>query len=253
MTKPLRQSQQRYRARPEQWLRINKEQPMAERTIVHLVRHGEVDNPTGILYERLPGFHLTSRGREMAEGLAVSLQGRDIVHLRVSPLERAQETMAPIASTLGLEPVIDARVIESGNKFAGQRMSGPDAPFKKPKNWPLLLNPLKPSWGEPYQFIAGRMMKAIYDAHDAALGHEALIVSHQLPIWIARLQAQHKKFAHSPRSRMCTLCSVTSLHLVHGAIERVTYHEPVRHLLPSHGANDPFSAGQESPEVKDES
>ena len=35
-------------------------------TTIHFVRHGEVHNPDHILYERLPGFHLSDRGRRMA-------------------------------------------------------------------------------------------------------------------------------------------------------------------------------------------
>ena len=65
------------------------------RTIVHLVRHGEVHNPAGLLYGRLPDYHLSELGREMAERVAEYFRDRDIVHLRCSPLERAQETMAP--------------------------------------------------------------------------------------------------------------------------------------------------------------
>ena len=67
------------------------------RTIVHLVRHGEVDNPAGLLYGRLPDYHLSELGREMAERVAEHFSDRDVVHVRSSPLERAQETMAPLA------------------------------------------------------------------------------------------------------------------------------------------------------------
>ena len=33
-----------------------------DRTIIHVMRHGEVDNPNGVLYGRLPGFGLTELG-----------------------------------------------------------------------------------------------------------------------------------------------------------------------------------------------
>ena len=76
---------------------------MSDATIVHLLRHGEVDNPTGVLYGRLPGFRLSERGRAMAEMVAEHLAGadgarRDLVHLVASPLQRAQETAAPVAA-----------------------------------------------------------------------------------------------------------------------------------------------------------
>ena len=33
---------------------------MPDTTVVHLIRHGEVSNPSGVLYGRLPGFHLST-------------------------------------------------------------------------------------------------------------------------------------------------------------------------------------------------
>ncbi|MDN5895744.1 MAG: histidine phosphatase family protein, partial [Nocardioides sp.] len=62
---------------------------MSEKTSVHLLRHGEVHNPQGVLYGRMPGYHLSDRGREMAEVVAGAIRTRDVTHLRVSPLERA--------------------------------------------------------------------------------------------------------------------------------------------------------------------
>ena len=89
------------------------------RTIVHLVRHGEVDNPAGLLYGRLPDYHLSELGREMAERVAEHFSDRDVVHVRSSPLERAQETAAPIAEALGLPVVVDGRLIEAATYFKG--------------------------------------------------------------------------------------------------------------------------------------
>jgi broad specificity phosphatase PhoE len=76
-------------------------------TVVHLLRHGEVHNPEGVLYGRRDGFHLSDLGNRMAQRIADSIGDRDIVHLRVSPLERAQETAQPLAKARGLEIVSD--------------------------------------------------------------------------------------------------------------------------------------------------
>ena len=122
-------------------------------TVVHLLRHGEVHNPEGILYGRRPGFHLSELGREMAEKVGERLQDRDITHLVSSPLERAQETAAPLAKLKGLTPVIDSRVIESENWFEGKRFGVGDNALKHPSSWIKLYNPFKPSWGEPYKVI----------------------------------------------------------------------------------------------------
>ncbi|HUR72927.1 MAG TPA: histidine phosphatase family protein, partial [Sporichthya sp.] len=61
---------------------------MTGHTIVHVVRHGEVFNPEGVLYGRLPGYHLSELGVKMAERIAETFAGADIAALVSSPLER---------------------------------------------------------------------------------------------------------------------------------------------------------------------
>jgi broad specificity phosphatase PhoE len=203
------------------------------RTIVHLVRHGEVDNPAGLLYGRLPDYHLSELGREMAEKVTEHLRERDVVNLRSSPLERAQETAAPLAEALDLPVVIDARVIEAANYLEGLRLSF-DGALRHPRNWVYFRNPFKPSWGEAYTEILARMGPAMRDAADAALGHEAVIVTHQLPIWIARSNAEGRRMVHDPRKRTCTLGSVTSFTYIDAHVTSVSYAEPARELLRPH-------------------
>jgi broad specificity phosphatase PhoE len=219
------------------------------RTTVHLLRHGEVHNPEGILYGRRDGFHLSELGKQMAEKVADALQTRDITHLRSSPLERAQQTAGPLALARGLEVTLDRRVIESTNKFEGSQFGPGRNPLRKPATWRLLWNPLRPSWGEPYKEIVGRMMAAIHDAREAAHGHEAVIVSHQLPIWTTRLHVEGRSFLHDPRRRQCTLCSLTSFHFVGDRIAQVSYSEPAGDLIPRAAKAAPFSAGG-APEEK---
>ena len=218
-------------------------------TTVHLIRHGEVHNPEGVLYGRRDGYHLSDLGRQMAQRVADTLGERDIVHLRTSPLERAQETAAPLASALGLEPVIDVRVIESSNVFEGKRFGHGDSALRKPSTWIHLWNPLKPSWGEPYKEVVARMLAAVYDARDAAAGHEAAIVSHQLPVWITRLALEKRSFLHDPRRRECTLCSVTSLRFAGDDLVEISYSEPAGDLIPVRDKKAPFSAGN-APEAR---
>jgi broad specificity phosphatase PhoE len=212
-------------------------------TTVHLVRHGEVHNPEGVLYGRRDGYHLSELGRQMADRVGDALKDRDITHLRVSPLERARETAQPLATARGLEPVTDERVIESTNKFEGKRFGVGDGALRKPSAWIHLWNPLRPSWGEPYKQIVARMMAAVHDAREAAQGHEAVIVSHQLPIWVTRLAAEKRSFLHDPRKRQCTLCSVTSFHFVGDRLAQLSYSEPAGDLIPARDKKSPFSAG----------
>ena len=217
---------------------------MSTQTIVHLLRHGEVYNPTGILYGRRDGYHLSDLGQQMAERVAEMVGDRDIVHMRTSPLERAQETGAPLAKRLGLTPEIDPRIIESGNVFEGLSFSGGAMTIiKRPHLWRHLYNPLRPSWGEPYEQIASRMVAAIHDARDAARGHEAVIVSHQLPIWTTRLFLEKRRYLHHPKSRQCTLCSLTSVVFQDDRVTQVRYSEPAGDLIPVGDRSAPFSAG----------
>jgi broad specificity phosphatase PhoE len=200
--------------------------PPADGTIVHLVRHGEVDNPRQILYGRLPGYHLSADGRMMAKAVAGFLAGRDVTVLFTSPLERAQETAAPIAEEFGLTPAVDERLIEPWNHFEGMTFGVGDGSLRKPRHWPHLINPLRPSWGEPYRGVADRMLAACLDAARAAGGHEAACVSHQLPIWTARRAAEGRRLWHHPARRECALGSVTSLTYTGGRVTHVSYAEP---------------------------
>ena len=222
---------------------------MSDTTVVHLMRHGEVHNPHGILYGRTPGYHLSDLGRQMAQKVADSVADRDIVRIVCSPLERTQETARPLATARGLEIEIDERVIESSNKFEGKSFGAGVGALKRPSSWRHLWNPLRPSWGEPYKQVAARMGAAVEDARDAARGHEAVIVSHQLPIWVARLDAEKRRFFHDPRKRQCTLCSLTSFHYVGDTLAKVTYSEPAGDLIPARDKNATFSAGG-APEEK---
>ncbi len=202
-----------------------------QRTIVHLVRHGEVDNPRGVLYGRMPDFHLSELGRRMAVCVADFLGGNDITHLVSSPLERAQETIEPLAEALHQEVTLDERVIEAANDFEGLTVGKDPKQLLRPRMWPKLVNPLQPSWGEPYTEIAQRMRAAVTDARIAAAGHEAVIVSHQLPVWTARQSYEGRRLWHDPRKRECSLASVTSLNFVGDELVSLSYAEPAGHLL----------------------
>ena len=195
-------------------------------TIVHLVRHGEVANPDGVLYGRIPGFRLSEDGQLMAKAAADYLTGRDVTVLRSSPLERALQTAEPIAAQLGLPVQTDDRLIEPWNHFEGLKVGVGDGSLRAPRHWIHLRNPFRPSWGEPFTEVATRVLAAARDAAEAALGHEAVCVSHQLPIWVARRSVEGKRLWHDPRRRQCALGSVTSLTYDCGRFTAVSYFEP---------------------------
>ncbi|MFI6802420.1 histidine phosphatase family protein [Streptosporangium canum] len=204
---------------------------MAETTVVHLLRHGEVHNPANVLYGRLPGYHLSETGRQMAETVAKSVAGRDVVALFSSPLERARETAAPLAAVFGLEVTVDGRLIEAENIFEGVPVGNGDGVFRSPRHYRHLWNPLRPSWGERYTDVVQRMKGAIDTAREAARGHEAIMVSHQLPIWIIRLAAERRRLPHDPRRRQCGLASLTSFSFEGDRLISVGYSEPAGALV----------------------
>lgn len=203
-----------------------------DKTVVHLVRHGEVENPDGVLYERLDGFELSDRGHQMAAATAQALTQHDISRVIASPLTRAQQSASHLADAAGLLIDVDDRIIEASNVFAGKRVSVGDGALRDPRNWRHLRNPFLPSWGEPYEEVANRMKRAIVDARDQSIGREVVLVSHQLPIWVARLDAENRRFAHNPRARQCTLSSVTSLVFDGPRLMAIEYLEPAAHLSP---------------------
>ncbi len=199
--------------------------------MVHVLRHGEVHNPDKILYGRLPGFKLSELGGQMAKAAAQSLAERDVTYVVASPLERAQETAEPIAAQFGLPVAVDERLIESANWFEGKRVSPGDGSFSDPRNWWVLRDPLTPSWGEAYRAIAERMFAAVHAARVAAEGHEAVCISHQLPIWTLRRYVERKRLWHDPRKRQCGLASLTSFHFDGAKIVGIGYSEPAAHLV----------------------
>jgi broad specificity phosphatase PhoE len=198
----------------------------AARTTIHLVRHGEVHNPTKVLYGRLPGFRLSDRGLEQAAVTARYLAGRDVAAVISSPLERAQQTAAPIAAAHGLDVGVDPRIIESSNYFEGGVVEPGPGVLRHPEHWHALRNPFRPSWGEAYQDVAARVFAAVEDARAATPGREVVLVSHQLPVFVTRRKAEGRQLWHRPDRRQCALASVTSLVFEGDRLAVVRYCEP---------------------------
>ncbi|MFC9978667.1 histidine phosphatase family protein [Gordonia sp. NPDC127522] len=205
-------------------------------TIVHMMRHGEVDNPDGILYGRLPGFRLSGDGQAQARKVADTLADHDVKAVFASPLQRAQETATPIAAAHGIPILTNDDLIEADNVFEGLKVSVGDGALSKPRHWPKLRDPFTPSWGEPYIQLAHRMLAAANKARDAARGHEAVCVSHQLPVYTLRRFLEGQRLWHDPRRRQCSLASLTSLIYDDDALVDIIYSELA-------GSSDPLATG----------
>jgi broad specificity phosphatase PhoE len=198
--------------------------------LIHLVRHAEVHNPDGILYGRIPGFRLSELGLRMAEVSAASLAGHPVRRLVASPLQRAQESARPWADRFQLPIATDDRLIEPTNWFEGKKFTVKLA-MRRP-SWALrLANPMRPSWGEPYQFVLARMLAAIDDAHAAVDGGEVVLVSHQMPIVMVQRHVAGLRSMHHPGKRRCSLSSITTLAMRDGKLVEVGYAEPAKDLL----------------------
>jgi broad specificity phosphatase PhoE len=204
-----------------------------QRTTVHLMRHGEVHNPHGILYGRQPGYRLSDRGQEMVRRVADVLRegGSDVRAVVASPLQRAQESARPTAEAYGLDLGTDDRLIEAGNHFEGLAVNRNRAMLAHPRHWRYYVNPMRPSWGEPYTEIITRMSAAVSAALTTAAGAEAVLVSHQLPIWTMRRFVERLPLVHDPRRRQCALASLTSLDFDGRRLVGVRYSEPAGELL----------------------
>lgn len=197
---------------------------------LHLVRHGEVHNPDGILYGRIPGYRLSERGELMARVSAQSMQDAPVERLYASPLERAQQSAEPWAEIFGLEVSTEPRIIEPWNAFEG-RTFDLRASLTKPSEWKLISNPFKPSWGEANDAMAGRVVAAMEDAWDeldeAGGTGDIVMVMHQAPIWITHLYLAGKRLWHDPRKRHCALSSITSFERsAAGVFSEVGYADP---------------------------
>ena len=205
-------------------------------SLIHLVRHGEVHNPEGVLYGRIPGFHLSELGRTMAASAAAHLGGRPVAALYSSPLQRAQESAQPFADAFGLEIATDDRLIEPHNRFEGGALEFGPSLLLHPRTWPWIYNPYRPSGGEPFVEVAARMIAAMDAAWDATDG-EAVMVSHQMPIVMAQRAVAGKHLWHDPRKRRCSLSSVTTFARIEDAApgapryREVDYQEPAAALL----------------------
>ncbi|QPK94041.1 histidine phosphatase family protein [Actinomyces sp. zg-332] len=203
-------------------------------TIIHVLRHGEVENPEGILYGRLKGYSLSTLGKKMAQMVADEFKKRpeiQISRIIASPLLRTQQTAKPISKAYNVPIETDIRLIEAGNHFEGIAVNKNPKLLASPKYWKYFHNPIRPSWGEPYIDIADRMLKVVKETQKNNAGQEILLVSHQLPIWCLRKYLEKKPLAHLPWQRECSLASVTTLIFENNTLVGIKYWEPAAVLL----------------------
>ena len=180
---------------------------------VHLIRHGEVDNPDGVVYADLPGFGLSGRGRREAAWAADRLAGRPIAAVYCSPLERAVETAAEIAGRLGLEAETVPGLTEWAlmgrwrglrwRELDGHRPGELDAYLARPLD--LDFTP------ETLEALAARVAGAVSALAARRPGGEMAAVSHQDPIQAARLTLTGRGLRrfHEAKPDHCEIITLT--------------------------------------------
>ena len=213
-------------------------------TVVHLVRHGQVENPRRVLYGRLPGFHLSAGGRAQADQLAAWFANAPVAAVLSSPLERAQQTAAPIAAAHGLEVRTDLRLLETSNMFEGVAGNVAWYILRHPGLWWKLRDLRTPSWGERNVDMVERVHAVVDAVREEFTGRHVVLVSHQAPIWVARLAFERRRLPHWPGRRRCTLASVTTLTFDGDRLTAVGYAEPAAAALLRPGPTvDPGARG----------
>lgn len=153
--------------------------------LVHLIRHGAVRNPDGVVYGRLPGFPLSEEGRRQASRAADRLAGRPLVAVYTSPLERAVATAREVAARHGLEPQAREDLLEweVPSHWVGTPWS--DLPQEELDEY--LHHPLRSSFPEDLESLARRLAGAVREAHARHPEGEVAVVGHQDPLQAARL------------------------------------------------------------------
>jgi broad specificity phosphatase PhoE len=192
-------------------------------TVIHLVRHAEVENPDSIWYGHLEGFPLSAKGRETAEALGEFFASHPLAAVYTSPLTRAQETAMPIARARGLDVVVCEDIIETQSYMQGQHADR--RVFLKPRNLRYFINPFRPTWGEPYRSVAARMVRAVETMRRAHPGGEVVAVSHMTPIQVARLAVEGRPLQPWLRRVPCRRGSVTTLEFEDDRYARTVYRE----------------------------
>lgn len=155
-------------------------------TRILLIRHGINDFvQKRLLAARMPGVHLNAEGQAQAAALAERLSTARLAAIYSSPLERAQETAAPLAQRLGLAVQILEDVIETDcGAWAGQSLND----ISKTELWQQVQR--QPSRfrfpdGERMAEIQARMVAALETLVAAHPGQTVAVVSHSDPIKLA--------------------------------------------------------------------
>ena len=154
---------------------------------IHLARHGQTAyNHEGRFQGHLP-VPLDATGREQAAALAEVAAGVEIVTLVCSPLRRARETADVVAARIGLQPIEDARFVETDTgdwtdrSFAEVRAGDPEGFARFERSDPSFRYP----GGESFAEQSARIQAGLADLRAQPPALPALVVCHRGVIRLA--------------------------------------------------------------------
>ncbi|WP_420637607.1 MSMEG_4193 family putative phosphomutase [Candidatus Poriferisocius sp.] len=182
-------------------------------TLMLFVRHGQTPTTGAVLPGRAPGLHLSDQGRRQAEHAAeriAALGAKRIGAVYASPMERAQETAAPIARAVGRR----VRVLDGLNecdfgKWTGRRLGD----LRRRRDWQQVQrNPssFRFPGGESFAEMQNRMTDAVYHLVARHPGTTVVAVSHADTIKAA---VSHASGAHLDMFQRIVVspCSITAV------------------------------------------
>ena len=178
-------------------------------TTLYLIRHGEVYNPQGIIYGRLPGFGLSERGRRQIASAAESLRSAPPTVLYASPMQRTQESAALLAQRWSLTVQTDERIVETSiGSFQGRRFEDLPKPYITEEGAHPEL--------EGAASMRIRFMDWVEDVRSRHAGQVIAAVSHRDPIIVALLYWQQ-----------CSLEGLPDFAMDPGSVYEVAFSERV--------------------------
>ncbi len=178
---------------------------------IHLIRHGEVENPGDVVYGDIPGFVLSRLGRQQAQAAGRYLAPNPPTLIVSSPLDRAVETAGLIADAAGAKTTTDVRLTEWALAVRWRGATWSRLPAVFPGELEAYLENLRhlPFCDESIDMVADRFAAAVADHVSGAAGDVAF-VSHEDCLHAAhnRLVGRTPEVFHDDKP---THCSVTTL------------------------------------------
>jgi broad specificity phosphatase PhoE len=156
--------------------------PDAETTVI-FVRHGNVHNPGNLIYGRLPRFRLSARGREELERTGRFLAAAPLSAIYTSPLLRARQSAAILAS---FHPGVPVRRIAWLAEVATSWQGESNKVVSETQGFSY-YDPLKAEGDETIKDVFDRMDHALQLVLGRHRGKMVVCVSHGDPIKILRI------------------------------------------------------------------